>query len=182
VAAQLPDGGDAVLKINLRDAETKHEGDAFERWQGRGAVRLLAHDRERWALLIERCRPGTQLWALAEDEATTIAADVLEQLWVPAAEPFRRLEDEAARGPTRFRDGVWRPSSSIAPSRFCGRRGRHSASPSCSTRISTAGTSSALIEAGSRSTPSPSWASASSTSRRSSAIAARRRRGSWSGV
>ena len=93
----LPDGGEAVLKVNLRDAETEHEADALERWGGRGAVRLLAHDRECWALLIERCRPGTQLWALPDDKATAIAADVLEQLWVPAGAPFRRLEDEAAR-------------------------------------------------------------------------------------
>jgi streptomycin 6-kinase len=48
-------------------------------------------------LLIERCRPGTQLWALPDEEATELAADVLEQLWVPADEPFRRLADEAAR-------------------------------------------------------------------------------------
>lgn len=90
--------GDVVLKLNPRgDPEPEHEGDALERWGGRGAVRLLAHDRERWALLIERCRPGTQLWALSDDEATKIAAGILEQLWVPADEPFRRLADQAAR-------------------------------------------------------------------------------------
>jgi streptomycin 6-kinase len=90
--------GDVVLKLNPRgDPEPKHEGDALERWGGRGAVRLVAHDRERWALLIERCRPGTQLWALSDDEATKIAAGILQQLWVPADEPFRRLADQAAR-------------------------------------------------------------------------------------
>jgi streptomycin 6-kinase len=83
--------------VNLREPETEHEADALERWAGRGAVRLLDHDSERWALLIERCRPGTQLWELPDDEATEAAAGVLEQLWVPAGEPFRRLADEAAR-------------------------------------------------------------------------------------
>lgn len=97
VPAELPDGGEAVLKVNLREAETEHEGDALERWSGWGAVRLLSHDRERYALLIERCRPGTQLWALPDEQATEIAAGVLEQLWVPAGAPFRRLEDEAAK-------------------------------------------------------------------------------------
>jgi streptomycin 6-kinase len=97
VPARLPDGGEAVLKVNLREAETEHEAVALEHWGGRGAVRLLAHDRERWALLIERCRPGRQLWKLPDDEATETAARVLEQLWVPAGEPFRRLEDEATR-------------------------------------------------------------------------------------
>jgi streptomycin 6-kinase len=42
-------------------------------------------------------RPGRQLWELPDEEATQIAAGVLEQLWIPAAEPFRRLEDLAAR-------------------------------------------------------------------------------------
>jgi streptomycin 6-kinase len=101
--------GDVVLKLNPRgERESEHEPDAFERWEGRGAVRLLARDDERWALLIERCRPGRQLWELPDAEATEIAAGVLEQLWVPAAEPFRRLEDEAARWaealPRRGRD------------------------------------------------------------------------------
>jgi streptomycin 6-kinase len=90
--------GDVVLKLNPPgEPESEHEADAFERWSGRGAVRLLARNDARSALLIERCRPGTQLWLLPDDEATEVAADVLEQLWLPADGPFRRLEDEAAR-------------------------------------------------------------------------------------
>jgi streptomycin 6-kinase len=57
----------------------------------------VARDDERRALLIERLRPGRQLWDLPDEEATEIAAGVLEQLWVPAGEPFRRLEDVASR-------------------------------------------------------------------------------------
>src|SRR5215204_4843032 len=90
--------GDVILKLNpLGEPESEHEAEALARWKGVGAVRLLARDDERRALLVERCRPGTQLWALPDDEATEIAANVLERLWVPATEPFRRLEDEAAR-------------------------------------------------------------------------------------
>jgi streptomycin 6-kinase len=90
--------GEAVLKLNPRgEREPEHEADALEQWAGRGAVRLISRDDERWALLIERCRPATQLWELPDEEATEIAAGVLEQLWVPADRPFRRLEDEAAR-------------------------------------------------------------------------------------
>jgi streptomycin 6-kinase len=62
-----------------------------------GAVRVLDRDDELRALLLERLRPGRQLWELPDDEATEIAARILEQLWVPAERPFRRLEDEAAR-------------------------------------------------------------------------------------
>jgi streptomycin 6-kinase len=90
--------GDAILKLNpVGEPEAEHEADALAQWGGRSAVRLLARDDDRWALLIERCRPGTQLWALPDEEATELAAGVLEQLWVPADWPFRRLEDEAAR-------------------------------------------------------------------------------------
>jgi streptomycin 6-kinase len=90
--------GDVVLKLNPPgEPEPEHEPDALERWNGCRAVRLLARDDERCALLVERCRPGTQLWELPDERATEIAADVLEALWVPADRPFRRLEDEAAR-------------------------------------------------------------------------------------
>jgi streptomycin 6-kinase len=90
--------GDAILKLNpIGDPESAHEPEALARWRGRGAARLLARDDDRRALLIERCRPATQLWALSDDDATEIAADVLEQLWIPADRPFRQLEDEAAR-------------------------------------------------------------------------------------
>jgi streptomycin 6-kinase len=87
---------DVFLKINLPDEESEHEAEAFFRWQGRGAARLLARDDARRAYLVERLRPGTQLWDLLDEEAMQIAADVLEQLWIPADRPFRRLEDVAA--------------------------------------------------------------------------------------
>jgi streptomycin 6-kinase len=89
--------GDAFLKLSLPDEESEHEAEAFARWNGVGAVRLLARDDERRAMLVERLRPATQLWALPDDEATEIGAGVLEQLWIPAGEPFRRLEDAAAQ-------------------------------------------------------------------------------------
>jgi streptomycin 6-kinase len=88
--------GDAFLKINLPDEESEQEAEALAHWNGVGAVRLLVRDDDRRAMLVERLRPATQLWSLPDDEATQIAAGVLEQLWIPAAEPFRRLEDVAA--------------------------------------------------------------------------------------
>lgn len=88
---------DVVLKVNFPDEDTEFEAHAFERWNGVGAARLLAKDDELRAYLVERLRPATQLWELPDDEATEIAAGVLEQLWVPADRPFRRLEDVAAQ-------------------------------------------------------------------------------------
>jgi streptomycin 6-kinase len=89
--------GDAVLKVNFPDEESEFEAEAFERWNGVAAARLLARDDELRAYLVERLRPARRLWELPDDEATEIAAGVLEQLWIPATEPFRRLEDAAAQ-------------------------------------------------------------------------------------
>ena len=89
--------GDAFLKLNLPDEDSEHEAEALALWNGVGAARLLARDDERRAYLVERLRPGRQLWELPDDQATEIAAGVLEQLWIPADCPFRRLEDASAR-------------------------------------------------------------------------------------
>ena len=64
VRAELADGTPAVLKLIYPHRESEHEADALELWDGDGAVRLLAYDAERWAMMIERCEPGTPLSAL----------------------------------------------------------------------------------------------------------------------
>jgi streptomycin 6-kinase len=64
LAVERADSLPAVLKINFPDEESEHEADALDFWQGVGPVRLLAHDRRRSALLVERCLPGTTLWEL----------------------------------------------------------------------------------------------------------------------
>src|SRR5437762_9124634 len=53
--ATLPDGTDAVLKIQFPDRETEHEAAALAHWNGDGGVRLLANDTARHAMLLERC-------------------------------------------------------------------------------------------------------------------------------
>jgi streptomycin 6-kinase len=93
---RLPDGGEAVLKICFPDRESEHEGDALAHWDGNGAVRLLAHDRERRALLIERCRPGTHLRELRPAAGLEVLVGLLPRLWIRAGTPFRTLAEEAA--------------------------------------------------------------------------------------
>jgi streptomycin 6-kinase len=91
--------GDAVLKLNAPGHfEAEHEAAALEHYGGAGAVRLLARDDARGALLVERCRPGTPLGRLCDPELRTVAA-LLPRLWRPpgADHPFRTLADEAAR-------------------------------------------------------------------------------------
>jgi streptomycin 6-kinase len=84
----IPAGG-VVLKIQFPDREAEHEADALRVWDGEGAVRLLDHDPERHALLLERARPGTSLAGVGQDEA-------LPRLWKHAGVPFRTVADEAA--------------------------------------------------------------------------------------
>ena len=96
VPATLPDGGGAVLKVQFPDRESEFEAAALARWDGDGAVRMLAHDVARHALLLERCDPGTPLSQLEQDDALDVIVSLLPRLWKPVRGPFRSLVDEAA--------------------------------------------------------------------------------------
>jgi streptomycin 6-kinase len=91
--------GDVVLKLNAPSHhEADHEAEALVRWDGRGAVRVVARADEHRAFLIERCRPGTRLWDSAVDEPSVVA-ELLPRLRADATEPhpFRLAADEARR-------------------------------------------------------------------------------------
>jgi streptomycin 6-kinase len=103
VALVLP-AGDKVLKIQWPHWESEHEAAALELWGGDGAVRLLAHDRERHALLLERCRPGTGLRDLEADASLGVLTGLLPRLWKPAGPPFRSLAEEAGLWARYIRD------------------------------------------------------------------------------
>ncbi|MFG1872319.1 aminoglycoside phosphotransferase family protein [Micromonospora arborensis] len=94
--ADLPDGTAAVLKLQYPDEESQHEADALAHWDGVGAIRLLAHDPDRRALLVERCQPGTALHEIPLDRALDAMIDLLPRLWRPAGTPFTPLAEEAA--------------------------------------------------------------------------------------
>ena len=81
IAATLPDGSDAVLKVQFPHRESEHEAAALAHWQGDGAIRLLAHDVERHALLLERCVPGTTLADEPIDAALDVMIELLPRLW-----------------------------------------------------------------------------------------------------
>ena len=95
--ATREDGIEAVVKLFIPDVENRHEAEALMHYDGRGAVRLLDHTEG--ALLLERALPGTPLWDVAdEDEAASIVAGLLAQLWrpAPATSPHRTLAAVAA--------------------------------------------------------------------------------------
>lgn len=93
VRAELPDGTRAVLKLFWPHREGEQEADALERWDGDGAVRLLARDDARHALLLERCEPGTFLSGTAADPLGVLIG-LLPRLW-RSGDGFRPVAEEA---------------------------------------------------------------------------------------
>lgn len=94
VRAELEDGTPAVLKLQHSHREDEQEADALERWDGDGAIRLLARDDARHALLLERCEPGTPL-SQGADDPIGVLVDLLPRLWKDAT-GFHTLADEVA--------------------------------------------------------------------------------------
>jgi streptomycin 6-kinase len=93
--ARRADGTDAVLKVQFPGREGEHEAAALRHWNGDGAVRLIDHDADGHALLIERCRPGTPLSRIEPDAALDVVICLMPRLWTPAGPPFRTLAEEA---------------------------------------------------------------------------------------
>jgi len=95
LAATTPDGAPVVLKIQWPHRESEHEAEALRRWDGDGAVRLLDHDVDRHALLLEQARPGHRLSGSPPDVAVGVIIGLVQRLAVPVAEPFTALADES---------------------------------------------------------------------------------------
>jgi streptomycin 6-kinase len=87
-ARRRGDGAEAVLKLQHPHPESDAEAVALAVWRGAGAVRLLAHDRDRRALLLERCRPGSPLGGEPDPYAAArVAAALGARLHTVSAPP-----------------------------------------------------------------------------------------------
>jgi streptomycin 6-kinase len=86
----------AVLKVVWPHPEAEHEALALQHWAGQGAVRLLAADPHRWALLLDRLdtRDLGEHWDL---EACGIVGGLYGRLHRPAPPQLRLLSGQAAR-------------------------------------------------------------------------------------
>lgn len=96
-ARRRGDGSACVLKITLPHREAKYEGAGPRVWNGAGAVRLLEENADDFALVVERCRPGTQLRddRMPTKERLITAAELLARLWrqpAPDGSPFETVE------------------------------------------------------------------------------------------
>lgn len=105
--ARRADGSRAVLKLAFpADEEFVTGVEALKTFDGRGAVRVLDHDLEKGAVLLERLEPGTPLaWLSDDEEATRIMAGVMKKLWRPAPSkhPFPTVH-ERTRALARLRE------------------------------------------------------------------------------
>jgi streptomycin 6-kinase len=87
---------------------------ALELFNGHGIVRMLEADFDAQVFLLERIRPGMALISIPDDDQRTrIAADVMQQLWVPIkrSRPLLTIESWTA-GLARLRshfDGTTGP-------------------------------------------------------------------------
>ena len=104
-----PAGTCLVLKVGYRSpsGEERDEAAGLRAWAGNGAVRLQADAETElaYALLIERCLPGTSLGqALPEPEQDLVVAALLRRLWAQphAAYPFRPLAQMCAAWAEEF--------------------------------------------------------------------------------
>jgi streptomycin 6-kinase len=90
-------GTDLALKVGWPHPEAAHEADGLRTWDGSGAIRVYQANElaEATVLLLERCRPGTQLRASPADEHDLVIARLLRRLWVtpPPGHGFRPLSD-----------------------------------------------------------------------------------------
>jgi streptomycin 6-kinase len=98
-----PAGASLVLKVGFRfpGGEERDEAAGLRTWDGNGAVRLhdAAETDSAYALLIERCQPGTPLGQmLPEPEQDQVVAGLLRRLWARphTAYPFRPLAQMCA--------------------------------------------------------------------------------------
>jgi streptomycin 6-kinase len=114
------DGRDVVLKVAWQHAESLHEAEGLSVLRGQGAVEVHAFEHlapmspddrvdrpigpdgpigATTAMLLERCRPGTELRGRPEAEQHVVVTELLRSVWaaeLPTDHPFRPLSVMAA--------------------------------------------------------------------------------------
>jgi streptomycin 6-kinase len=90
------DGTPAMLKLSWPHDEATDEAVALATWAGHGAVELLEHDPDDYALLLERLDPEHSLNEEPIDTAVDVICGVLRRLTMPAPPLRRSVRDKAA--------------------------------------------------------------------------------------
>ena len=98
-------GEPAALKVGWPHAEARHEHLALRAWAGAGAVRLLAADPHRSALLLERLDPDRDLEPEPIIDACETIGTLMRRLDRPALPRLDRLADRVPGWLDRLRRG-----------------------------------------------------------------------------
>lgn len=91
------EGERVVLKLTWPHEEARLEHLALQSWAGSGAVRLLAADPSRWAMLLEPLQHDRNLGDIDLLEACEVIGGLMRRLDRPATPQFTRLSDEIER-------------------------------------------------------------------------------------
>ena len=101
-------GHDFVLKVGWPHPEAQHEADGLRTWDGAGTVRLRQANQltKATVLLLERCRPGTQLRACPPEEHDLVIAGLLRRLRMEPSpgHRFRPLSDMCDYWASRYEE------------------------------------------------------------------------------
>lgn len=93
----------AVIKVSYPHHGNIHEPNAFQTWNGRGAVRLHERDDEHYAMLLERAESGTLADVADFDYAVTILGRLSHRLAIAAPIALPRLSDLVSDWESRIR-------------------------------------------------------------------------------
>jgi streptomycin 6-kinase len=93
----------AVIKVSYPHHGNIHEPNAFQTWNGRGAVRLHERDDEHYAMLLERAESGTLADVADFDHAVTILGRLSHRLAVATPIALPRLSDLVSGWESRIR-------------------------------------------------------------------------------
>jgi streptomycin 6-kinase len=118
------DGREVVLKVAWQHTESLHEAEGLAALGGRGAVEVHAFEHlnsDTTAMLLERCRPGTELRGRPETEQHVVVTTLLRSVWavdLPPDHPFRPLsvmaDDWVMRAEARLAADPGRLDSGLA--------------------------------------------------------------------
>jgi streptomycin 6-kinase len=133
-AATLADGTPAVLKVLIRRRHGRHAADEMTVLRlaaGEGCVRLLRHDEDTGAMLLERLGASMYRVGLPIAQRHEILCRVAMRLWRPAPDSGLRTGADEARQLAAYVEGSWdrlgRPCSERAVERALAAAARRAA-------------------------------------------------------
>jgi streptomycin 6-kinase len=107
----MADRSSAVLKVAMPHMEGEHEIRGLQFWNGDPTVRLIEADEGFGAMLLEHCKPGSNLRKLVEEDQDRVIATLLRRLWrlpPPGLFPPLSMMLEHWSGEMLARKGQWR--------------------------------------------------------------------------